>query len=104
MSRDICYLKLGHSEDFYRHSIEDPNSFWGEQAKLIDWHKPFSRVLDYSKPPFARWFVDGQTNLCHNAVDRHLEKYSDQKALIYGEAEVSAAIACHSACGEKTCF
>ena len=62
-------------QDFYRHSIEDPDSFWGGQAKLIDWHKPFSKVLDYSKPPFARWFVGGQTNLCHNAVDRHLEKH-----------------------------
>ena len=62
-------------QDFYRHSIEDPDSFWGEQAKLIDWHKPLSKVLDYSKPPFARWFVGGQTNLCNNAVDRHFEKY-----------------------------
>jgi len=43
-------------QDFYRHSIEDPDSFWGEQAKLIDWHKPFSRVLYYSKPPFSKWF------------------------------------------------
>ena len=60
-------------QDFYRYSIEDHNSFWGEQAKLIDWHKPFSKDLDYSKPPFSKWFVGGQTNLCHNAVDRHLE-------------------------------
>ena len=40
---------------------------------LIDWERPFDRVLDYSRPPFARWFVGGLTNLCHNAVDRHLE-------------------------------
>ncbi len=50
-------------QDFYRHSIEDPNSFWGEQAKFIDWHKPFSKVLDYSRPPFTKWFVGGETNL-----------------------------------------
>ena len=48
------------------------DAFWREQAALIDWQKPFAQVLDYSKPPFARWFVGGETNLCHNAVDRHL--------------------------------
>ena len=42
------------------------------EAALIDWHTPFTQVLDYSRPPFARWFVGGRTNLCHNAVDRHL--------------------------------
>ena len=68
-------------QDFYRHSIEDPNSFWCRQAKLIDWHKSFSKVLDYSKPPFSKWFVGGLTNLCYNAVDRHLEKYGDQIGL-----------------------
>ena len=67
-------------QDFYRHSIEGPNSFWGELAKLIDWHKPFCKVLDYSKPSFSKWFVVGQTNLCHNVVDRHLEKHCGQKA------------------------
>ncbi|MGH8757674.1 MAG: acetyl-coenzyme A synthetase N-terminal domain-containing protein [Burkholderiales bacterium] len=44
----------------------------------MDWHKPFSKVLDYSKPPFSKWLVGGQTNLCHNAVDRHLEKHGGQ--------------------------
>ncbi len=42
------------------------------EAALVDWQTPFSAVLDYSKPPFAKWFVGGRTNLCHNAVDRHL--------------------------------
>jgi len=58
--------------DFHRRSIEDPAGFWAEQARLVDWHKPFTQVLEYSKPPFRRWFVGGETNLCHNAVDRHL--------------------------------
>ena len=60
-------------EEFHRRSISDPEGFWGEQAGLIDWHKPFGKVLDYSRPPFAKWFVGGETNLCHNAVDRHLK-------------------------------
>lgn len=81
---------MGNSyQVFYRHSIEDPDSFWGEQAKLIDWHKPFSRVLDYSQPPFAKWFVGGLTNLCYNAVDRHVPTRGEQKALIWVSTEVN---------------
>src|SRR3954470_256901 len=73
--------------DFHRRSIADRDAFWAEQAKLIDWHQPFSRVLDYSRPPFARWFVGGKTNLCHNAVDRHVASRGSQKALIYLSTE-----------------
>jgi len=73
---------------FYRQSIDQPDKFWGEQAKLIDWHQPFSKVLDYSRPPFAKWFVGGETNLCHNAIDRHLAARGDQPALVYISTEV----------------
>jgi propionyl-CoA synthetase len=73
--------------DFHRRSLEDREGFWAEQAKLIDWHKPFGEVLDYSRPPFAKWFVGGETNLCHNALDRHLEARGAQKALIYISTE-----------------
>ncbi len=68
--------------DFYQQSINDPETFWGEQAKRIEWNTPFTRVLDYSKPPFAHWFTGGQTNLCHNAIDRWVDKQGDQPALI----------------------
>jgi propionyl-CoA synthetase len=68
--------------DFYRQSIDDPQAFWGEQARLIDWHLPFSQVLDYSKPPFTKWFIGGKTNLCHNAVDRWAATQGDKPALI----------------------
>ena len=73
--------------DFHRRSIEDRDGFWREQAQLIDWHKTFDQVCDYSRPPFARWFVGGQTNLCHNAVDRHLKDRADQNALIFVSTE-----------------
>ena len=76
--------------DFHRRSIADRDAFWAEQAKLVDWHRPFSRVLDYSRPPFARWFVGGETNLCHNAVDRHLAARGKQKALVWISTEVDA--------------
>jgi len=73
--------------EFHRRSIEDRDGFWREQAQLIDWHKPFDQVCDYSNPPFARWFAGGQTNLCHNAVDRHLKDRADQNALIFVSTE-----------------
>src|SRR5258707_436591 len=59
--------RMATYQEFHRRSIDEPEAFWREQAKLIDWHKPFSKVLDYSRPPFARWFVGGETNLCDDA-------------------------------------
>ena len=73
--------------DFHRRSIEDRDGFWTEQAQLIDWQEPFEQVCDYSKPPFANWFAGGKTNLCHNAVDRHLATRPDQNALIFVSTE-----------------
>ncbi|HYN62082.1 MAG TPA: propionate--CoA ligase [Rubrivivax sp.] len=78
--------------DFYRRSIDEPDAFWAEQAKLIDWHKPFDSVCDYSRPPFVQWFAGGLTNLCHNAVDRHLKDRPDQNALIWVSTEVDKEI------------
>jgi len=73
--------------DFHRRSITDPAGFWAEQASLIDWNKPFERVLDDTRLPFVRWFVGGETNLCHNAVDRHLPTLGDKPALIFVSTE-----------------
>ena len=74
-------------KSFHRRSIEERDSFWAEQARLIDWHRPFESVCEYDRPPFAKWFAGGQTNLCHNAVDRHLAVRADQRALIYVSTE-----------------
>ena len=68
--------------DFYRQSIDDRDTFWAEQAKLIDWQTQPEQICDYNNPPFARWFVGGTTNLCHNAIDRHLKDRPDQAALV----------------------
>ncbi len=73
--------------DFYRRSITDRDAFWAEQAQAIHWHTPFARVCDYDNPPFARWFVGGTTNLCHNAVDRHAATHPDRNALIFVSTE-----------------
>jgi len=67
---------------FYRRSIDDRDAFWAEQAQRIDWQTQPKTICDYSNPPFARWFEGGTTNLCHNAVDRHLKDRPDQTALI----------------------
>ena len=77
----------GTLREFHARSITDREGFWREQAALIDWHAPFGRVLDDSRPPFTRWFVDGRTNLCHNAVDRHLATRRDSTALVYVSTE-----------------
>src|SRR3989441_13291155 len=73
--------------EFHRRSLADRDAFWRDEAALVDWHTPFEQVLDYAKPPFARWFVGGRTNLCHNAVDRHLAARGDQPALVYISTE-----------------
>ncbi len=68
--------------DFYRRSIDERDAFWAEQARLIDWQQPPQQICDWNNPPFAKWFVGGTTNLCHNAVDRHLAERPLQNALV----------------------
>src|SRR5262245_26248158 len=74
-------------KELYARSINDRTGFWAEQSQLIHWQSPPRQTLDYSRPPFARWFVGGTTNLCFNAVDRHLQARGDQNALIYVSTE-----------------
>jgi propionyl-CoA synthetase len=69
-------------ESEYRRSIEQPEAFWAEQAQAIHWHKPPQTILEYSNPPFRRWFVGGETNLCYNAIDRHLDARGEQAAIV----------------------
>jgi len=74
--------------DFHARSINDRDAFWAEQAKWVDWSVAPQHICDYSNPPFAKWFVGGETNLCHNAVDRHLKDRADQAALIFVSTEI----------------
>jgi propionyl-CoA synthetase len=69
-------------EDEYRRSVEEPEAFWADQAKAIHWQVPPHTILQYDEPPFRKWFVGGETNLCFNAVDRHLDERGDQLALV----------------------
>ena len=73
-------------EEMYKASVDTPEEFWGEQGKMLDWIKPYTKVKNTS---FAhenvdiRWFEDGTLNVCYNCVDRHLEKRGDQVAIIW---------------------
>ncbi len=73
--------------DFYRRSLDEPEAFWGEQARRIDWQTPPTRICDDARAPFVQWFADGTTNLCHNAVDRHLPARAAQPALVWVSSE-----------------
>ena len=70
----------------YQQSLEDPDSFWGEQGKRIDWYKPYTKVRDYSfdsKDLFIKWYEDGVLNASYNCLDRHLKENADKVAVIW---------------------
>ena len=79
-------------QHFHRRSIDDRDAFWTAESAAIHWHKPFEQVLDFSKPPFAKWFVGGETNLCFNAVDRWVDSRGGERALIWVSTEVDQEI------------
>ena len=84
--RKRAYVDDAKYEEMYARSVKDPNGFWGEQAKRIDWIKPFSKVKNTSFDPSnvsIKWFEDGTLNVCHNCVDRHLAKRGDQTAILW---------------------
>ncbi|WP_343031255.1 propionyl-CoA synthetase [Thermochromatium tepidum] len=71
-------------QTLYDRSLRDPAGFWAEAAELIDWDRPWDRVLDDSNPPFYRWFKGARLNTCYNAIDRHVRAgRGDQPALIH---------------------
>jgi propionyl-CoA synthetase len=71
-------------EETYRRSLEEPEAFWADAARALDWDEPWQRVLDDSRAPLYRWFTGGRMNTCHNALDRHVDGgRAEQPALIY---------------------
>ena len=74
-------------QQMYQHSVDDPDSFWAEQAsELVSWSKPWDKVLDYSFDAdnlYIKWFEGGKLNVCYNCIDKHLEKRADQTAIIW---------------------
>jgi acetyl-CoA synthetase len=84
--RKRAYIDEAKYKELYARSVKDPNGFWAEQAKRIDWIKPFSKVKNTSYDPNSvsiKWFEDGTLNVCYNCVDRHLAKRGDQTAILW---------------------
>lgn len=72
--------------EIHRRSLDDPERFWSEEARKLDWYKTWDRVLDWN-PPYARWFVGGRLNACYQCVDRHVKTWRRSKVAIYWEGE-----------------
>ena len=73
-------------QEMYRRSVDDPEGFWAEHGKRIDWFKPYTKIKDTSYDPHdvhIRWFYDGTLNASHNCLDRHLAKRGDQVAILW---------------------
>ena len=81
-----AYVDDAKYREMYARSVKDPNGFWGEHGKRIDWIKPFTKVENVSFAPgniSIKWFEDGELNVAWNCIDRHLEKRGDQTAIIW---------------------
>ncbi|WP_434614868.1 acetate--CoA ligase [Azospirillum sp. B2RO_4] len=90
----------------YEQSVKDPEAFWGEQGKRLDWIKPYSKVKDvnYNDDVHIRWFYDGTLNVSANCIDRHLATRGDQTAILFegDDPGVSKAIT-YKELHEKVC-
>ena len=72
--------------EIHRRSLEDPEGFWSEEARKLDWYETWDKVLDWD-PPYARWFVGGRLNASYQCVDRHVKTWRKSKVAIYWEGE-----------------
>ncbi|GAA2098965.1 MULTISPECIES: acetate--CoA ligase [Brevibacterium] len=72
----------------YERAREDRLGFWAEKARtLLDWDTPFTQTLDWTNPPFARWFADGRLNVAHNCLDRHVAAGNGERVALHFEGE-----------------
>ncbi|MBI4304205.1 MAG: acetate--CoA ligase [Chloroflexi bacterium] len=80
------YLPIKKFLDIHQRSLDEPEEFWAEQARQLDWFRTWDKVLEW-EPPFARWFVGGQLNASYICVDRHVKSWRKSKVAIYWEGE-----------------
>ena len=71
----------------YWKAAQDPEGYWAEQAQTLEWTKPFGEVLDWTNPPFAKWFQDGEINVAANCLDRHIAAGNGDRVAIHFEGE-----------------
>jgi len=104
--RQRAHLDDADYQRLYRQSVDDPEAFWGEQAKaFLDWFKPWDEVCSGSlSKGDIRWFSGGELNISHNCIDRHLAKRGDQVALIWeGDDPNESATITYKALHEQVC-
>src|SRR3990172_3756253 len=86
---DTKYWPVKRYFDIYHRSLSDPERFWAEQARKLDWYRTWYKVL-VGSPPFANWFVGGELNASYQCVDRHVKTWRKSKVAIYWEGEDGA--------------
>src|SRR3954454_19328888 len=73
--------------EVYEEASRDRLGFWAKQAERLTWEKPWDEVLDWSNPPFAKWFIGGKLNVAYNCVDRHVEAGHGDQVAFHWEGE-----------------
>jgi acetyl-CoA synthetase len=73
--------------ELYEAAAADRLGFWADQARRLHWHEPFTQTLDWSNPPFAKWFADGKLNVAYNCLDRHVLAGNGDRVAIHWEGE-----------------
>ncbi|WP_053352473.1 acetate--CoA ligase [Leucobacter musarum] len=76
-----------HDPAVYWQAAQDPEAYWAEQARTLTWTKPFTETLDWSNPPFAKWFQDGELNVAQNCLDRHVAAGNGERVALHFEGE-----------------
>ena len=77
-----------NASEVYLRAAADPEAYWAEQAQSrLSWKKPFTEILDWTNPPFAKWFADGELNVAENCLDRHVANGLGDRVAIHFEGE-----------------
>ncbi len=101
-----AWCDAGTYRKMYERSIKDPEGFWGEQGKRLDWSKPYSKVKDcsFTGKVHIRWFYDGKLNVAQNCLDRHLAKRGGQTAILWeGDEPSESRAVTYSELHAETC-
>lgn len=78
---------LSSYEELHQWTLDHGEEFWGDMARELEWHEPWTQLLDDSNKPFFKWFIGGKTNIVHNAIDRHARSWRKNKLAIIWEGE-----------------